>query len=175
MIEQHSRRIVITGFMGAGKTSTARALARRLDCMMLDLDEFITSRNGISVPEIIKRGGVRYFRQVETEALRASLKEASARIISLGGGAWAFARNRALITSHQAFTVWLDASFDLCWQRISSNAELRPLARDFAAARKLYHDRLSSYALADLRVRVSDNECAEQLAAEIAEALSAST
>ncbi|PYS93708.1 MAG: shikimate kinase [Acidobacteria bacterium] len=140
-------RIIITGFMCAGKTTVARALAARLNCAWLDLDQFIAARTGRTVPAIIDADGEARFREIETEALAAALAS-DARIIALGGGAWPSARNRALVAQHDCVTVWLDAPFELCWQRIKSDQSVRPLARDPAAARARYDERRMYYQLA---------------------------
>ena len=140
-------RIIITGFMCAGKTTVARALAARLQRAWLDLDEFIAAREGRTVPTIINEDGEAHFREIETAALALALNT-DARIISLGGGAWPIARNRALVAHHDCITVWLDAPFELCWQRIKSDQSVRPLARDPAAARARYDERRMYYQLA---------------------------
>lgn len=159
-------RIVLTGFMAAGKTAVARALAAALQCAWLDLDEFITAREGRSVPAIIDADGEGSFRALETAALRAALAT-DARVLALGGGTWTVARNRALIAAHNCVTVWLDAPFELCWQRITTSNDVRPLARDAAAARARYDERRACYQLAAQHARVSAATSAHETAAEI--------
>jgi shikimate kinase len=159
-------RIVITGFMAAGKTAVARALAAELQCAWLDLDEFIAARERRSVPAIIDADGEAHFRELETAALRAALAT-DARVLALGGGTWTVARNRTLIAAHNCVTVWLDAPFELCWQRITASADMRPLARDVAAARTRYDERRVCYQLAAHHIRVSAAAGAHETAAEI--------
>ena len=96
------RLIVITGFMAAGKTSVARALAARLGCRMIDLDYLITERERRSVPAMIDDEGEARFREAESNALRVVLQMKRARIIALGGGTWTIAENRSLIAEHSA-------------------------------------------------------------------------
>ncbi|HEV7842800.1 MAG TPA: shikimate kinase, partial [Pyrinomonadaceae bacterium] len=134
------RRIVITGFMAAGKTSVAQALARRLDCRIIDLDYLITERERRSVPALISDEGIEQFREAERRALGVVLEMNRARVIALGGGAWTIEENRTLIAGHDCFTVWLDAPFELCWQRITGSEEVRPLAQDRESARRLYDE-----------------------------------
>ena len=164
-------RILITGFMAAGKTTVAAALARRLDCRMLDLDEFIVEREGRSIQAIIEEDGEAQFRKMEAQALREALENNAARVIALGGGTWISARNRALIAAHNGFTAWLDAPFELCWQRIIRARDTRPLARDKEQARRLYEERRALYELAALRVRINEEADAGVIATEIANAL----
>ena len=167
------RRVVINGFMGAGKTTVGRALARRLGARFLDLDDAVAEAEGRGPRELIDEEGEDYFREAETRALRRALERGEARVISAGGGAWALARNRALVAAHGCLAVWLDAPFDLCLRRIEQGggAADRPLARDTARARRLYEERLAAYRLADLRVSVTPHSGVEELAAEIAAAL----
>lgn len=165
------RRIVITGFMGAGKTTVAKVLAGHLSCRMIDLDYIITERERRSVPALIGEEGEERFREAEQRALRVVLEMNRARVIALGGGAWTLDSNRALITVHDCFTVWLDAPFELCWQRIVESEAARPLAQDKETAQRLYDERRSAYALAELHINVTVDKSAEEVAAEIISAL----
>ncbi|MDT7689849.1 MAG: shikimate kinase [Acidobacteriota bacterium] len=171
------RRVVITGFMGAGKTTVARTLARLLAASFVDLDDSITQAEGRSPRELIDEEGEQHFREAETRALRRELEGGAARVIATGGGAWTLERNRALAAAHGCLSVWLDAPFDLCLRRIeqSGDREDRPFARDATRARRLYEERLDAYSLADLRVRVTTPKGADELAAEIAAALGVET
>jgi shikimate kinase len=162
------RRIVIVGFMGCGKTTVARALATRLGCGMLDLDAIISAQQNLSIPELIKERGESGFREAESFALQVVLDRLTPRIIALGGGAWTLERNRDLMTQHECLTVWLDAPFDLCWQRITEHPVPRPLALDGPSAERLYRERHPTYALANIRVDVTDQFSADYLAAVIA-------
>jgi shikimate kinase len=165
------RPIVITGFMGAGKTTVAAALARLLACAMIDLDRFIEEREGRTPQQIIDEDGEPLFREIESRALVDALDEARARVIALGGGAWTIERNRALIHEHHGLTIWLDAPFDLCWQRIESGTEARPLARERSKASALYDERRTHYSQAALRVNVDDRKSAQAIAEAIVLAL----
>lgn len=165
------QRVVLTGFMCAGKTTVAAALARRLNCRSFDLDEVISQREKRSVPALITEDGEAQFRAIETGVLRVVLENKTASIIALGGGAWTLERNRALVAAHDCLTVWLDAPFDLCWQRITSAEDDRPLARDRQSAHRLYDERRPLYALAALHVNVSAGTSADDAALEIIQAL----
>jgi shikimate kinase len=162
------QQIVIMGFMGTGKTTVAYGLARKLDCRAVDLDDLITQRETRGPKEIIEQDGEEAFRRIETKMLHEVLMEASARVLAVGGGAWTIAENRKLITEHGAFTVWLDAPFELCWKRIEAGREARPLARSREMAQTLYAARRPLYALADARIPVYENESAEEIATKVA-------
>lgn len=166
-------RVVITGFMAAGKTTAARALARLLGCDVADTDELVRAREGRTPAEIIDEEGEARFREIEARALRDALAPTGALVVSLGGGTWATPANRALIAERGCVAVWLDAPFELCWQRIEAETRTtgRPLARDIETARALYHARRELYALAAHRIRVAAGRTAESIAAEIANLL----
>jgi shikimate kinase len=162
------RRIVIVGFMGSGKTIVARALAARLDCKMIDLDSFIEEREGRSPAQILQQDGEPVFRRIETVTLRDILEPGNARVIALGGGAWTIEANRSLVSERDCVSVWLDAPFDLCWERISSHGKvLRPLAPDRETATRLFESRRKDYGLASIRIQVGQVDAAETLANKI--------
>jgi shikimate kinase len=166
-------RVAVAGFMAAGKTTTARELARILSCAFIDLDELVTEREGRTPQELIDAEGEARFRELETDALRAALARSDAFVIALGGGTWTLERNRALVRAADCHAVWLDAPFELCWDRIERDASLlaRPLARDRDAARRLYDERLASYHLAQLHLPAGEGFTAVRLAQDIAAAL----
>jgi shikimate kinase len=156
------RRIVIVGFMGCGKTTVAQALARQLGCDSIDLDSFISERKGRSPAKIIEQDGEPAFRTIETRALHDVLGQNQPRVIALGGGAWTIAANRTLVAAHDCLSVWLDAPFELCWERIiSSPNTIRPMAPDRDSAQMLYEARRESYELAQLRVDTDDDPLAQ--------------
>jgi shikimate kinase len=165
------RRILLTGFMAAGKTTVAHALASLLNVSPLDLDDLVAAREGRNAQQLIDEEGEAFFRDAETRALEEALRDERARVIATGGGAFTFERNRALVRRRLCLTVWLDAPFELCWQRIQAEDNSRPLGRDEAKARELYERRRAAYALAELRLRVRLDATPEQLAREIANAL----
>jgi len=162
-----NRRIVIVGFMGSGKTTVAAALGRKLGCQVTDLDSFITEREGRSPAEIIQQNGEPAFRKIETDSLRAILDQKQTLVIALGGGTWASAANRNLIATHDGLSVWLDAPFELCWERIASSETVRPLAPDRVTAEKLYHDRKESYRLSERQMKVSSEDSPNALVEKI--------
>jgi shikimate kinase len=162
------RRIVIIGFMGCGKTTVARELALQLACDFTDLDSFITQREGRSPADIIEEDGEPHFREVETRALRDVLQNHDADVVALGGGTWTVSANRSLITDHDCSTIWLDAPFELCWQRIvTSSNTVRPLAPDHETARNRYQSRVESYKLAEGRITLTESDTPETIVTEL--------
>lgn len=163
--------IIVTGFMGSGKTTVALALSQVLQCAMVDLDRFITERIGRSPKEIIEEDGEPAFREVETRLLGDVLTAGGVPVIALGGGAWTRPENRVLIAEHHGQVVWLDAPFEVCWQRIADSGSERPLARDREQAKKLYHSRRPIYQLAALRVETDGALSHAEMASRIADVL----
>jgi shikimate kinase len=165
-----SQTIIIIGFMGSGKTIVGIELARLLACRAVDLDSRISEREQRSPTDIIEQDGEAAFRRVETEVLGEVLRDAAAgsTVVAVGGGAWTTPENRQLIAEQGAFTVWLDASFELCWQRIGAGDEVRPLARSREQAQALYLARRGVYELADARIPVDEDDSAEDVAARLA-------
>ena len=152
------RPIVITGFMGCGKTKVARSLAARLNVLMVDLDDYIATRIGRTPAQLITNDGEPTFREMETEALRELLQRGHAGVISLGGGAWIEAENRELIEQHGCFSVWLDVPFEICWARIEMSEQDRPLGRTRDQALALYERRQPIYQLAQIHIKRRDED-----------------
>jgi len=163
-----NRRIVIVGFMGCGKTAVAKELSRQLDSKFIDLDSFITERNGRSPAEIIQQDGETLFREIETLALRDVLQDRKASSIALGGGTWTIPANRTLVALHDCLSIWLDVPFEVCWHRImTSSNTVRPLAPDRDTAWDRYQTRRADYALAERHLTVDESDSAESLAEKI--------
>jgi shikimate kinase len=163
------QKIVLTGFMGVGKSTVARHLAFLLGCERTDLDCYIESAQQRSIAEIIQIEGEKRFREIETENLRALLRENYAPILSLGGGAWTIAENRRLIKNHRYTSVWLESTFDHCWQNIRLSRKERPLAADKPQARKLFIEREKHYCLADWHFIIKPGFTSFDVARQIAE------
>ena len=161
------RRIVIVGFMGCGKTTVAQRLARELDCGFVDLDSFIREREGRSPAEIITQDGEAAFRELETLALRDVLQDRTPWVIALGGGTWIVPANRTLIALHDCMSIWLDAPFELCWERITTSQAGRPLAPNRETALSKYESRRADYALAERTIVLNATDTAETLAEQI--------
>ena len=170
-MKKEAQAIIITGFMGAGKTTVAAALSRKLCCQMIDLDCYIAERVGRTPQAIIDEDGEQSFREIEARALSHALGNGLARVLALGGGTWTIESNRALIKAHGGFTVWLDVPFKVCWGRIKGESSSRPLGRNFDSARELYDRRRAVYDEARLRIDATEERSADEIALEIIAAL----
>jgi shikimate kinase len=163
--------IVILGFMACGKTEVARALAARLDLALVDLDDKIATLHGRTAAQLIVEEGEPAFRAIETQTLHDILKIHAHSVIALGGGAWITDENRKLIAAYRGVAVWLDTPFEVCWQRIESAAEDRPLGRTRAQAEERFHQRRPIYQLAGIHIAVMAHEAVDDTVARIAVAL----
>lgn len=116
--------IILIGFMGSGKSSIGRMVAKRMGFQFIDTDALIVERAGKSIPAIFAEQGEEAFRDLETAAIE-SIAHFSRCVISTGGGAVLRERNRALLRE-LGFVVLLTASEDVLWERVSRNNK-RPL------------------------------------------------
>jgi shikimate kinase len=116
--------IVLVGFMGSGKSSIGRMVAKRMGFQFVDTDKLIVERAGKTIPEIFAEQGEEAFRDLETAAIE-SLAHLSRCVISTGGGAVLREKNRALLRG-LGFVVLLTASEEVLWDRVSRNNK-RPL------------------------------------------------
>lgn len=174
-------RIVLVGFMGAGKTTVGRDLAKRLQCHFLDLDDEIVESSRRSIPEIFRESGEIGFRELERLTLRELVTGLNAPrgrgkkgfILAIGGGAFVQPENATLLREHGYISVFLDAPLEELRRRCAPQAAARPLFRDANLFRQLYERRRRSYMTADVRVDTAGKTPA-QIAAEVATSLGVS-
>jgi len=160
------RNVYLAGFMGTGKTATARALAAILGVPWVDLDAVIVREQGRSVPEIFAERGERGFRNAEHRALRTVVGEGG-RVVALGGGAVCFERNRALLRGTGPI-ILLTAPPEVILRRIGRSPG-RPLVAGADAAAKVRALLLRrSQAYRRYRLRVDTAELTPTGAAEAA-------
>jgi shikimate kinase len=142
-------KVYLVGFMGAGKSSVARALARRLDWRAVDVDEMIEQRERQPVASIFAKHGEPYFRAVERQVLLDQIPTRHL-VVATGGGTCVDPQNRAVIR-RDGLSVWLDVPIDRLIARVPADGR-RPLAADRTEFERLYIARRTAYAQADYRV-----------------------
>jgi len=142
-------KIYLVGFMAAGKTTVARAMAARLGWQAEDIDELIEARERRTVADLFARSGETYFRGVEREILRLLLPLRHL-VVATGGGTFMDPENRAAINM-DGTSVWLDVPLDELLARLPADGR-RPLAADRAQMERLYTLRQAVYAGAHVHV-----------------------
>lgn len=165
-----AQRIILTGFMGVGKSTVAKHLSHILEIGRADLDTEIAAGEKRTIAEIIEQDGIEAFRAVESAYLKRIL-DGDARIVALGGGAWTIPANRELIRSRGLTSVWLESTFEHCWINIAASKRVRPLARNKEEARRLFEERQRVYCLAEwhfiVRPEFNSYEIARQIAEQV--------
>ncbi len=142
-------KIYLVGFMGAGKSSVARALGKRLDWKVEDVDTRIERAERRDIATIFREAGEPYFRTRERDVLVQLLPERGT-VVASGGGTFADPANRELML-RDGVVIWLDAPLATVLGRIPLDGR-RPLATDRLAMEQLYNQRLAAYRLAHFRV-----------------------
>ncbi|MGD0446034.1 MAG: shikimate kinase [Edaphobacter sp.] len=153
----HLRRLVLTGFMGAGKSTVGRLLADRLNWQFLDLDAHLEARTGATIPQLFERHGEAHFRRLESSALASALGR-DRTVLALGGGTPEELTNRLLLEQTPAtFTIFLDAPFPTLFDRCMLQDIARPVLEDPAAAQLRFQKRHPLYRrLANLTLETAD-------------------
>lgn len=162
-------KVYLVGFMGAGKSTLARALARRLDWRVEDVDDRIEAREGRPVASIFAREGEAYFRAIE-RAVLLDLLPLRHVVVATGGGTFVDADNRAAI-NRDGLSVWLDVPLAELVERLPADGR-RPLAADREQFERLYAARRAAYQQARLRLDAS-HAPTERLVEEVIEWLGA--
>ena len=143
------RNVILVGFMGAGKSTVGRMLARRLGRCFVETDAMITAREGRSIPEIFADRGEPYFRQLEAEVLEA-LTDKRGHVVATGGG---FPCEPGVMDRllQLGTVVWLAADFDAAYAR-ANRVGGRPMlaGRSAEDAAALYRARQEFYRRAHL-------------------------
>lgn len=153
---QLTRPIVLVGLMGAGKTTTGRRLAKRLNIPFVDSDEAVEEAAGMKVSDLFEIYGEADFRDGERRVV-ARLLDEEPKVLATGGGAFMNAETRALV-KQKSTSVWLKADLATHVRRTSLK-DTRPILRKGNPEdilRKLMAEREPVYAEADITVESRD-------------------
>ncbi len=152
--------IILIGFMGIGKGTTARAYAEKYKCFIIDTDDLIESKENQKIKNIFDEKGEKYFRKLEQECADWIVSSVDNTFISCGGGFYNVKNLNKLGT-----VILLDASYDWIYNRLStaenSKAKLkkRPLFSEPKKAKKLYKEREKAYKkIADVIIDVENRD-----------------
>ena len=134
IVSELAKPVFFVGFMGAGKTSVARKLARTCGIASVDMDTYLERREGKRVRELFAEAGEEAFRAIETDVLR-ELAGKDPLLVSCGGGAVLAPENRAIL-AERGYVVYL---------QVTADESTRPLFRDLETARATIEARLPLY------------------------------
>jgi len=150
------RRIVLTGFMGSGKTTVGPLVAARLGWRFVDADDVIEAEAGVPITEIFARQGEAVFRELERSTI-ARLAEGDELVLALGGGAIETAATRdLLLTAPGTILVHLELELATTLARCGGTEDTRPILADQANLANRYNRRLPLYRLAHVSIAVDE-------------------
>jgi len=148
-----TRRLVLVGFMGSGKSTVGPLLAARLGWEFVDVDATVETEDAASVAEIFRTKGEAYFREAEARVAARVLERD--RVVVGSGGGWGASAGRLRALPRGTIAVWLRVSPEEAVRRVSGMRGVRPLleGRDpLEEARRLLRQRESEYAAASVGV-----------------------
>jgi shikimate kinase len=173
-------RIVLVGFMGAGKSTVGALLARQLQWHFLDADSVLEGRSGATIAEIFAQQGETAFRQLEAEVIQELIGR-DHHVLALGGGAVETASVRnALLQNPEMCVVFLKAPLEVMISRCEQQpgAAIRPVLSDRERLRNRFESRLPHYSNAHLVVEtatLTPEEASRQILALVSEFLKENT
>jgi shikimate kinase len=159
--------IILVGFMGSGKTSTGKELAKLLKYRFIDLDQWIENKNKIKIPIIFNKYGEDYFRKEEKKAVDYLVNK-KRYVVSTGGGVWLNKENRNKL-SKLGYCIWLVVSPAECFKRTRKNIANRPLlnkSNPLKSIKQLMVIRNKYYSMAKMKFN-SDGKSPRKVAREI--------
>lgn len=125
-------KLILLGYMGAGKSTIGRLLAIKFGYLFLDLDQMLEEQEGKSIPEIFESKGEIYFRKAEHLLLKDTLSSRSNLVLSLGGGTPCYANNHVLYQRDDCTSVYLKASISTLQTRLDQDTTHRPLIHNLS-------------------------------------------
>lgn len=165
---KYNNRIALTGFMGVGKTTSGKILAKLTGYRFVDMDDEIEAQEGMKITEIFKTKGEDYFRKIETDMLKRYAGEHNI-ILSCGGGTVKNATNQEILRN-EFVTIWLYATARYCIDGLDiSNRPLLQCADPLKAAENMLSERIPFYASCAYAVVSVENLETEQIAKKIYE------
>lgn len=161
-------RVILTGYMGAGKTTAGKQLARELGWEFIDTDKETESEMGMDIPRAFKKIGEDGFRKTEARVITRLLEAPAAgdkgRVISLGGGAVTIKKVYELL-KNERLVFFLKPDIDVAYKRVGKSG--RPLAMDPESFRNLYRQREPLYLETASNVVETGSMKASEIAGEI--------
>ena len=160
------RRIVLTGFMGSGKTTVGPLIAARLGWSFIDVDDVIEAEAGTTIAEIFSRHGEAAFRERERATI-ARLAAGHSLVLALGGGAIEHQATRdLLLAASETLLIHLEVELATTLKRCAGTEQTRPILANHANLESRYQRRLPLYRMAHVSISVdtlSPEQAVEQI------------
>ncbi|MFA5556775.1 MAG: shikimate kinase [Flavobacteriaceae bacterium] len=166
------KKIILLGYMGAGKSSVGSSLSEISGIKHYDLDRLVESSEQKSIAEIFKTKGEVYFRKIESKVFKETLSKKESLILSLGGGTPCYANNHLLLHQDGVFSVYLKTSVETLVKRLHNKKHTRPLIAELSDdglseyINKHLFDRNFYYHQAELIIN-TDDKTSKEIANEI--------
>lgn len=129
-------KIFLMGFMGCGKTTHGKKLAKKLNRPFIDLDHYIERKENKTIPEIFNLSGENAFREMEALYLKQVISRYASAVISLGGGTPCFNNNIDIINT-SGLSIYIEMTSKALFQRLENAATARPLLAGKSSDEKL--------------------------------------
>jgi shikimate kinase len=120
-------QIILLGYMASGKSTIGKVVSKKLNINFIDLDDYISEQEKMSVPEIFKMKGEIYFRRIENTYLKEILNSEGNFVLSLGGGTPCYANNMEEINNSEAISIYLQGNVPTMVKRLIKKKSKRPL------------------------------------------------
>ena len=125
-------KILLVGYMGVGKTTLAKIIAKEVGISCYDLDELIEKSENSTIELIFKNKGEVYFRKKEHQLFKDFLEKEENFILSLGGGTPCYANNHLLLQNNDVISIYLKASITNLTRILKDRREKRPLIKNLS-------------------------------------------
>ena len=129
-----ANKIVLVGYMGVGKTTIGKELAKKANIPFLDLDELIEKKERQTISELFRLKGEFYFRKLEHQLFKELLSNDDNFILSTGGGTPCYYNNHFLLDNENVSAIYIEASINTIYDRLQNEKEQRPIIKDLNTA-----------------------------------------
>lgn len=162
-------RIILIGFMGVGKTTIGKIISKKLNLNFIDMDDYIETIEGKSIPKIFKQYDEVYFRNLETKTLKELIKKDNI-VISTGGGVVSRKENLKLLQKEKK-VIFLDGNTQTILKHLNNEINKRPLLTNSINIQEtisnLLNERYKKYnSICDIKIDVNEKNI-EELVSQI--------
>jgi len=157
-------RIILIGFMGVGKTTIGKIIAKKLKLNFVDMDNYIEKTEGKSISKIFEEYGEQHFRELESESLKDLIKSDNI-VISTGGGIVTTKENSDILKKEK-IVIFLDANTQTILNNLYKEIDKRPLLRNSNNVENtisnLLNERYEKYnSICDIKIDINEKNIEE--------------